>query len=117
MIDVVSLLNQKSGAEWKLCNGNLEQEFGNEEDEGNYEEGDENENDRYEQEGEHEGNEEGNGDGEDEEMQVEPNEEDDIPESGDGTSDGTYGYHFSSFPLRLAFYFAIFFFTYSTIIH
>uniref|UniRef100_A0A8R1XPM3 UBR-type domain-containing protein n=1 Tax=Onchocerca volvulus TaxID=6282 RepID=A0A8R1XPM3_ONCVO len=67
-----------------------EQEFGNEEDEGNYEEGDENENDRYEQEGEHEGNEEGNGDGEDEEMQVEPNEEDDIPESGDGTSDGTY---------------------------
>uniref|UniRef100_A0A158Q8T1 TPR_REGION domain-containing protein n=1 Tax=Elaeophora elaphi TaxID=1147741 RepID=A0A158Q8T1_9BILA len=67
-----------------------EQEFGNEEDEGNYEEGDENENDRYEQEGEHEGNEEGNGDGEDEEMQVETNEEDDVPESGDGTSDGTY---------------------------
>ncbi|CAG9541014.1 unnamed protein product, partial [Cercopithifilaria johnstoni] len=65
-----------------------EQEFGNEEDEGNYEEGDEN--DRYEQEGEHEGNEEGNGDGEDEEMQVEPNEEDDVPENGDGTVDETY---------------------------
>ncbi|VDN04928.1 unnamed protein product [Thelazia callipaeda] len=53
-------------------NGEDEQTFGNEEDDGNFEEG-------YE----HEGNEEGNADGEDEDMQVEPNEDDEVPGSGD----------------------------------
>lgn len=45
-------------------------------------------------------------------MQVEPNEEDDVPESGDGTVDGTYGYilpHSTVFGFYLRFSFCLYF--------
>lgn len=38
-------------------------------------------------------------------MQVEPNEEDDVPGSGDGTIDATYGYYFVLSSLHSEFYF------------